>query len=136
MRHTMTKLMCAMLLAAGLCGCERFDTNRLEGTWCEQYDPTVFAMDGSVTYSFDGNGHYYLHTVDLLGGNTYDANGSYVLDRYEKTITLIPNPSDEGRVTYCLVKLTTGEMEWQKVGTTYAVGTWGSDYRHFVKFDL
>ena len=125
-----------MLLVAGLCGCERFDTNRLEGTWCEQYDPTVFAMDGSVTYSFDGNGHYYLHTVDLLGGNTYDENGSYVLDRYEKTITLILNPSDEGRVTYCLVKLTTGEMEWQKVGTTYAVGTWGSDYRHFVKFDL
>lgn len=25
------------------------------------------------------------------------------------------------------------EMEWQKEGTTYSKGTWGSDYRHFVR---
>lgn len=32
-----------------------------------------------------------------------------------------------------VVKLTSKEMEWQREGTTYSVGTWGSDYRHFVK---
>ena len=136
MKHVMTKIMCTVLLVAGLCGCEKFDISRLEGAWHEQYDPTVFAMDASVMYSFDGNGHYNLHIVDLLGGNTHDDSGSYVLDRHEKTITLIPDSSDGSRVTYCFVKLTAGEMEWQKKGTTYAVGTWGSDYRHFVKFEL
>ena len=49
---------CAALLVAGLSGCEKIDVNKLEGTWTEQYDPTVFAMDGSVEYTFDGNGHY------------------------------------------------------------------------------
>ena len=35
---------CAALLVAGLCACEKIDVNKLEGTWSEQYDPTVFAM--------------------------------------------------------------------------------------------
>ena len=81
-------LICAALLVAGLSGCEKIDVNKLEGTWSEQYDPTVFAMDGSVEYTFDGNNGYQLHV--------YDA-------------------------------------EWQKEGTTYSTGTWGSDYRHFVR---
>ena len=38
------------LLVAGLCGCNKVDVNKLEGTWSEQYDPAVFAMDGSVEY--------------------------------------------------------------------------------------
>ena len=58
-------MICAALLVAGLSGCEKFDVNKLEGTWYEQYDPTVFAMDGSVTYTFDGNGHYQLHVYAL-----------------------------------------------------------------------
>lgn len=32
--------------------------------------------------------------------------------------------SDYSNVTYKLVKLTSKEMEWQKEGTTYSVGTW------------
>ena len=44
-------ILCAALLVAGLCGCEKIDVNKLEGTWTEQYDPTVFAMDGSVEYT-------------------------------------------------------------------------------------
>ena len=48
-------MICAALLVAGLSGCEKIDVNKLEGTWSEQYDPTVFAMDGSVEYTFDGN---------------------------------------------------------------------------------
>ncbi len=77
-------LICAALLVAGLSGCEKIDVNKLEGTWTEQYDPTV-------------------------------------------------SMSDFSNVTYKLVKLTSKEMEWQKEGTTYSVGTWGSDYRHFVR---
>ncbi len=49
------------------------------------------------------------------------------------TITINPSMSDFSNVTYKLVKLTSKEMEWQKEGTAYSVGTWGSDYRHFVR---
>ena len=125
---------CAALMVAGLCGCEKLDMSKLEGTWSEQYDPTVFAMDGSVEYTFDGNNHYQLHTYDALGGESHDYSGSYVVDLINKgTITINPQMSDFSNVTYTLVKLTSKEMVWQKEGTTYSVGTWGSDYRHFVR---
>ena len=125
---------CAALLVAGLCGCEKIDVNKLEGTWSEQYDPNVFAMDGSVEYTFDGNGHYQMHVYDALSGESHDYNGSYAIDLINKgTITINPQMSDFSNVTYKLVKLTSKEMEWQKEGTTYSQGTWGSDYRHFVR---
>ena len=127
-------MICAALLVAGLSGCEKFDVNKLEGTWYEQYDATVFAMDGSVTYTFDGNNHYQMHVYNALGGESHDYSGTYAIDLIDKgTITINPAMSDFSNVTYKLVKLTSKEMEWQREGTTYSVGTWGSDYRHFVK---
>ena len=133
MMKILRALFCAVLLVAGLSACEKIDVNKLEGTWSEQYDPTVFAMDGSVEYTFDGNGHYQLH-VYVLGVGSHDYSGSYAIDLINKgTITINPAMSDYSNVTYKLVKLTSKEMEWQKEGTTYSPGTWGSDYRHFVK---
>jgi hypothetical protein len=94
---------------------------------------TVFAMDGSVTYTFDGNGHYQRH-VNVLSVVSHDYSGTYAIDLIDKgTITINPAMSDFSNVTYKLVKLTSKEMEWQREGTTYSVGTWGSDYRHFVR---
>ena len=117
-----------------LSGCEKIDVNKLEGTWSEQYDPTVFAMDGSVTFTFDGNNGYQLHVYDALSGESHDYSGHYTIDLINKgTITINPAMSDDSYVTYKLVKLTSKEMEWQKEGTTYSVGMWGSDYRHFIK---
>ena len=103
-------------------------------TWSEQYDPTVFAMDGSVTFTFDGNNGYQLHVYDALSGESHDYSGHYAIDLINKgTITINPAMSGFSNVTYKLVKLTSKEMEWQKEGTTYSVGTWGADYRHFVR---
>lgn len=68
----MKHLLCAALLVAGLCGCEKMDLDRLEGTWAEQYDPSVFAMDGSLEITFDGNGKYQLHTYDALSGESME----------------------------------------------------------------
>ena len=139
MKKVLKKVMLAALLVAGLSSCEKLNTERiidyskLEGTWSEQYDPTVFAMDGSVTYTFDGNGNYQKH-VYVLGCESQDYTGTYAIDLIDKgTITINPAMSDYSNVTYKLVKLTSKEMEWQKEGTTYSVGTWGSDYRHFVR---
>ena len=145
-------LICAALLVAGLCGCKKIDVNKLEGTWSEQYDPMVFAMDGSVEYTFDGSNHYQMHVYDVLSGESRDYSGTYAIDLFSKgTITINPIMSDYSNVTYrlvkltsdemewqregttYLVKLTSDEMEWQREGTTYSVGGWGVDYRHFVK---
>ena len=127
-------LICIALLLAGLCSCEKIDMNKLEGTWSEQYDPTVFAMDGSVTYTFDGNNNYQLHVYNALGGESHDYSGIYAIDLIKKgTITINPQMSDFSNITYKIVKLTSTEMAWQKEGTTYSIGTWGSDYRHFVR---
>ena len=127
-------LICAALLVAGLSGCKKIDVNKLEGTWSEQYDPMVFAMDGFVEYTFDGSNHYQMHVYDVLSGESRDYSGTYAIDLIDKgTITINPAMSDFSNVTYKLVKLTSDEMEWQREGTTYSVGGWGGDYRHFVK---
>jgi len=87
-------LICASLLVAVLGGCEKINLNRLEGTWAEQYDPTVFAMDGSLEFTFDGNGKYQLHTYDALSGKTEDYSGGYLLDAeyIEEKNTITFNP--------------------------------------------
>ena len=51
----MKSIICTALLLAGLCGCEKIDINRLEGTWSEQYDPAVFAMDCAVVVHKSAN---------------------------------------------------------------------------------
>ena len=79
MRKILT-FVCVALLMAGLCGCEKPDMSKLEGTWSEQYAPSVFAMDVSVEYTFDGNNNYQLHTYDALGGESHDYSGRYAID--------------------------------------------------------
>ncbi len=134
MKKYLLSSLCAAVLVAGLTSCVKIDVNKLEGTWSEQYDPTVFAMDGSLQFTFDGNGSYQLQTYDALSGESYDRSGYYMLDLEEKnTITFNPMMSDFTNVTYRIVKLTSREMEWQKVGTAPNPGTWASDYRHFVR---
>ena len=51
----MKSIICTALLLAGLCGCEKIDINRLEGTWSEQHDPAVFAMDCAVVVHKSAN---------------------------------------------------------------------------------
>ena len=134
MKSILKTMIYSILLVAGFCSCEKLDMNKLEGTWSEQYDPMVFAMDGSVKYTFDGNNHYQLYVYDALAGESHDYSGCYAIDLINKgTITLNPQMSDFSNVTYTLVKLTSTEMVWQKEGTTYSAGTWGSDYRHFLR---
>lgn len=134
MKKCLYTVMCAALLVAGLSSCVRIDVNKLEGTWSEEYDPFVFAMESSVVYTFDGNNHYRLQIHDWLSGESREISGIYAVDLIDKnTITFNPQMSDFSGVTYTIVHLSSNEMAWQKAGTTYSKGTWGSDYRHFVR---
>ena len=134
MKKLLNLIVCSVLLMTGLSSCEKIDVNNLEGTWTEQYDPMLFAMDGFMQYTFDGNNGYQLHVYDALSGESHDYSGHYAIDLIDKgTITLNPEMSDYSNVCYTIVKLTSHEMEWQRQGTTYSEGGWGYDYRHFVR---
>ena len=122
-----------LLAVMSLVSCSKMVTmESIVGSWTEQYDPSVFAMDGSVEFCFDVDNEYRLITYDALSGEVGTSNGHYALKG--NNIILYPEASiDPGSITYQVVKLTADEMEWQKEGTKYSKGTWGSDYRHFVR---
>ena len=126
-----------LLAVTSLVSCSKMvvTMESITGSWLEQYDPSVFAMDGSVEFYFDVDNEYRLTIYDALSGGIGTSNGHYALKG--NTITLYPEASiasiDGGSTTYQVVKLTADEMEWQKEGTKYSKGTWGSDYRHFVR---
>ena len=131
------KLFFVTLLVAGLSSCEKIHLNNLEGTWSEQYDPTVSVTDGSLVFTFDGNGRYQLHAFDELSGKSEDRSGGYMLNaeyiEEKNTITFNPYMSDFTNVTYRIVKLTSTEMTWQKIGDAPNPGVWAPSYRHFVR---
>ena len=134
-------LIIAILALAGCTKSQVYEANIL-GTWGECYDASKYAFDGVLRYTFDGGNTYTLYTSNPDGSSQNTITGNYVLatkGNYvqkftgDVTITISQEESDDSNATYVIVKLTSDEMEWQRVGTTYSEGTWGSDYRHFVR---
>ena len=136
-------LITAILVLVGCSKLEIYEAN-LPGTWSESYDASKFAFDGILRYTFDGGDTYMLYTSNPDGSSQNTTTGKYTLESEGKyiqkmtgddsiIITLNPDDSDDSNVSYVIVKLTSSEKAWQKVGTTYSEGTWGSDYRHFVR---
>ena len=142
--HTMKKISLLIIAILALAGCTKSQVceANILGTWGESYDTTKFAFDGVLRYTFDDGNTYSLYTSNPDGSSQNTITGNYVLaskgNYLQKftggvTITLNQENSDDSNATYVIVKLTSDEMAWQKVGTTYSEGTWGSDYRHFVR---
>lgn len=132
MKHIVILLFTALSLVA--CSKEEVDLGKIDGTWGESYDSSSYAFDGILRYTFDGASTYTLYTSNPDGSSQNTTTGRYALELMgEKTITLNPVKSDYSDITYTIIKLTSKEMAWQKVGTTHSEGTWGSDYRHFVR---
>ena len=140
----MKKISLIIIAILALTGCtknEVYEANIL-GTWGECYDASKYAFDGVLRYTFDGGNTYTLYTSNPDGSSQNTITGNYVLaskGNYvqkftgDVTITISQEESDDSNATYVIVKLTSDEMEWQRVGTTYSEGTWGSVYRHFVR---
>jgi len=132
----MKRIVFLVVIALSLSACtkEEMSLDKIVGTWGESYDVSKYAFDGILRYTFDGNSTFTLYTSNPDGSSQYTTTGNYALGLTDKnTITLNPDKSDDSCVTYIIVKLASGEMAWQKAGTTYSEGTWGSDYRHFVR---
>ena len=140
----MKKISLIIIAILALTGCTKNEVYEayILGTWGECYDASKYAFDGVLRYTFDGGNTYTLYTSNPDGSSQNTITGNYVLaskGNYvqkftgDVTITISQEESDDSNATYVIVKLTSDEMEWQRVGTTYSEGTWGSDYRHFVR---
>jgi len=132
----MKKISLLIVTILALAGCSKLEVNgtNILGTWGESYDSSKYAFDGVLRYTFDGGDTYTLYTSNPDGSSQQTITGNYALALTgENTITINPEKSDYNNVTYVIVKFTSKEMAWQKVGTTYSEGTWASDYRHFVR---
>lgn len=131
----MKHLVMIILAALSVATCSKTVTEgSIEGRWREKYDDPLFIMEGTLEYIFDGQNGYRLLVDDYLSGHTTEITGHYALNLFgNNTITINPAMSDYSGATYSIVKLTDSEMAWQLEGTTYARGTQGHDYRHFVK---
>ncbi len=133
--HLSVILLCSFtVLSFVACDKEEIDINQIYGTWSESYNADNFSFDGSVVYTFNNDTTYTLYTSNIDGSSQHTTTGLYRLGLGgDNTITINPDKSDFSNVTYVIVKLTSKEMAWQKQGTTYSHGSFGSDYRHFVK---
>lgn len=89
-------------------------------------------MVGWIEYKFTETNTYMKTSFDALSHNTSVERGIYAPDLSEdNTLTLNPQISNISSVNYIIVNQTRSEMAWQKVGTTYSKGIWGTNYRHF-----
>ncbi|KGN75447.1 hypothetical protein HQ47_01835 [Porphyromonas macacae] len=114
------------------CSKEEIRLNHLQGKWNECYDNSEFCMDGRIEYDFLGENAYVQTSYDILSHKMSVSKGYYALGIFgENVLTLNPQMSDFSGESYTIVKLTSKEMVWQKVGTTYSKGTFGTEHRRF-----
>ena len=108
---------------------------KLVGRWSEEYTDSEANSDKHIIYNFEGS--EFSGTLTIItytpsdpDGKEHIENGIYGVDG--KKLTLLVGK--EGTpLTYCIEKLTSHEMEWQKNGTTFSPETVGMDYKHFYK---
>ena len=105
----------------------------LIGTWYEYYDPLIFAMDGSSVVTFSADGAALWHYSDILSGvsSNFDYRYTFENNILKLKSTLKNGTDDDG--SYEVIFLSRDEMAWQRVGTSYAKGSWSSDYKHFLR---
>ncbi len=109
-----------------------YTASDIAGKWYEYYDPTIFAMDGAVEYTFHENETCERYIYDNESHTENTEMLTFFIEGNIITLKSI-NPVITTNTSYEIVLLEENEMAWQKVGTTYSEGTWHSDYRHFLR---
>ena len=133
----------SLLFLAGVCllavSCSKMEVTQgnIIGTWAESYEGyPYYAPDGFLDWTFNTNNTADIHVYDVFAGtNDYSCsfsveNGKIILGPYESVEGEGINNQEE---QYNITKLTETEMEWQRVETSFAKGTVGSDFKHFTR---
>ena len=131
-KYTMKRWILVLAGMVTLAACTKqglVDAEALTGTWTEIYDPTVLACEASSVYTFKADGTAHRRIRDYEVNASHEIDLLWRLKRNELTLTF-PN----GHEDHYTVTLSGGdEMSWQRVGTTYSKGTWGSDWIHLLR---
>ena len=121
-------ILVAVCLLAASCSKMEVTQGNIIGTWSESYEGyPYYAPDGFLDWNFNANNTVDIHVYDVFAG-TNDYSRSFSVENGK--IILGPFDSEE---EYSITKLTATEMEWQRVGTSFAKGTVGSDFKHFTR---
>ncbi|MVZ65330.1 hypothetical protein GQF61_05645 [Sphingobacterium sp. DK4209] len=92
---------------------EKINVNQLTGKWYQKSNAAPGAVDGSVSYTFDGAGNCVLKITDFIGsGNDTTINRTYVLSNDQTLITLY-NEKKIYTEQYRIKKLTKSYMKWE-----------------------
>ena len=120
-------ILVAVCLLAASCSKMEVTQGNIIGTWSESYEGyPYYAPDGFLDWTFNANNTVDIHVYDVFAG-TNDYSRSFSVENGK--IILGPYELEE----YIITKLTATEMEWQRVGTSFAKGTVGSDFKHFTR---
>ena len=82
-------LLATVLLAAGLCACEKadpVDPARLPGTWSKVY-PEGVVTEGSVCWTFREDGVLHVRVYDVFSGN-YETDYAYRVEADGRGLTI------------------------------------------------
>lgn len=124
---------CAVAVASS--GCNKDDDMTINqeniiGEWEETYEKyPYFMQDGFLKWNFKADNNVDVHVYDIFAGDSY-VTRSYYIEKNVIHLDAELSDKNSGR-DYNITKLTKDEMEWQMVGTSFAKGTVGSDFRHF-----
>lgn len=80
-------LFAAVLLVAGLCGCQKSDPvmpDRLPGIWCKEY-PEGVVVEGGVRWTFGEDGVLQVRVYDVFSGD-YEKEFAYQLGQDGRTL--------------------------------------------------
>ncbi len=110
----------ATVAMVALAGCNKDENNHVElsqlaGTWVDYNDDPRLEIDGSVTYSFDGEGGYWKFVHDALANTVAVHRGTYEITDAEesKRITLRDEEGDHDG-EYFFLWLSSRSMKWRE----------------------
>lgn len=88
MKNRLKMVLCAVLLAAGLCACDKedIDIDQLVGSWYEVY-PENFAADGGLAWTFGADNTLHYCISDVFAGDT-DYNFTYRVSSDGRLLTV------------------------------------------------
>lgn len=131
----MKQVITIITLALIFLGCgkpNRIDASRIIGVWDERYDDPFFVMDGYSQYTFNQDGTFSHKVYDALSNTEIVNKYTYIIRANVITLNLgtAENPKE---VKYIIKKLEKKEMQWQKEGTSYRPGSYGTDFKRLVR---
>ena len=96
---------------------DRIDMSQLAGTWVRFNNDPQLDIDGSVTYSFDGEGGYWMFVHDALANTVVPHRGTYEITGIEGSKRITLHDGDDGKCDgqYFFLQLSSRNMKWMEV---------------------